>query len=91
MISHSYDTRYSGKDITIEYEVEPGEDNFNYPGHICDGGGGGPIIIIIEVYSDQGRMLYNQRQSEKWDMEIGESIASDPHFFDVDDYDDNYM
>ncbi len=90
MTSHSYNTKYCAKDVVVEYEVEPGEDNFNFPGHICDGGGSGPLVMITTVYSEQGNMLYTQRQYEKWEEAIANAVCSDPRFFDFFD-EDNYM
>lgn len=46
-------TRANGQVIGVEYEVEShGESNFDYPGHICDGGGSGPVLYITEAWPE---------------------------------------
>lgn len=85
---NTHTVRYLGQEAEIEYEIEPGSDNFNSPGHICDGGGDPTIVMIISVKSDLGIMLYTQRQAEMWEEQIAMDFDSNPSF---DDYDDNYM
>ena len=37
----------------VEYEiVSYGEDNYDHPGHICDGGGSGPEVSIRDSWPD---------------------------------------
>lgn len=43
-------TRDNGLPITVEYSATGGEPNFDYPGHICDGGGSGPEIVILKAW-----------------------------------------
>lgn len=43
-------TRDNGLPITVEYSVTGGEPNFDHPGHICDGGGSAPEIVILKVW-----------------------------------------
>lgn len=46
-------TRTNGQVIGVEWEVEShGEADFDYPGHICDGGGSGPVLYITEVWPE---------------------------------------
>lgn len=42
--------RDDGSPVTVEYSTTGGEPNFDYPGHICDGGGSGPEICIVESW-----------------------------------------
>jgi hypothetical protein len=73
-----YRTKYSGKDITIDYTVESyGSDTTYSPAYGADGGDA-VEILIEDVYSDQGKILYNQRQLEKWE----ETIYMEPPEFD---------
>lgn len=44
--------RDNGFPITVEYSARAGESDFDYPGHICDGGGSGPEIIILNAWPD---------------------------------------
>ncbi len=46
--------RPNGEKITLEYEIEPGEPNFDFPGHICDGGGSGPEVMIVSAFREGG-------------------------------------
>lgn len=43
-------TRDNGLPVTVEYSATGGEPNFDYPGHICDGGGSGPEIVILKAW-----------------------------------------
>lgn len=44
--------RDNGLPVTVEYSSTGGEPNFDYPGHICDGGGSGPEIVILKAWPD---------------------------------------
>ena len=44
--------RDNGLPITVEYSATGGEPDFDYPGHICDGGGSGPEIVILRSWPD---------------------------------------
>lgn len=45
--------RDNGLPVTVEYEIgSQGEPNFDYPGHICDGGGSGPEILIVKAWPE---------------------------------------
>lgn len=47
--------RANGQKIGVEYEVEShGEPDFDYPGHICDGGGSGAVLVITESWPEDG-------------------------------------
>lgn len=43
-------TRDNGLPITVQYSATGGEPDFDYPGHICDGGGSGPEIVILKAW-----------------------------------------
>lgn len=43
-------TRDNGLPITVEYSANGGESNFDFPGHICDGGGSGPEVCIVQAW-----------------------------------------
>lgn len=43
-------TRDNGVPITVEYSATGGEPDFDHPGHICDGGGSGPEIVILKAW-----------------------------------------
>lgn len=43
-------TRDNGLPVTVEYSARGGEPNYDYPGHICDGGGSGPDIVILKAW-----------------------------------------
>lgn len=43
-------TRDNGLPITVEYSAGGGEPNFDFPGHICDGGGSDPEIAILKAW-----------------------------------------
>jgi hypothetical protein len=45
-------TRDNGLPVTVEYSATGGEPDFDYPGHICDGGGSGPEIVILKSWPD---------------------------------------
>ena len=45
-------TRDNGLPVTVEYSARGGEPNFDYPGHICDGGGSAPEILILKAWPD---------------------------------------
>lgn len=50
-VTHFHDfTRDNGLPITVEYSATGGEPDFDYPGHICDGGGCGPEIVILKAW-----------------------------------------
>lgn len=44
--------RDNGLPIVVEYSASGGEPDFDYPGHICDGGGCGPEIVILRAWPD---------------------------------------
>ena len=44
--------RDNGLPIMVEYSATGGESNFDHPGHICDGGGSGPEIVILRAWPD---------------------------------------
>jgi hypothetical protein len=46
--------RASGEIVVVEYEISPGESDFDYPGHICDGGGSGPDVSIVSAHRLEG-------------------------------------
>jgi hypothetical protein len=49
--THFHDfVRDNGLRITVEYTASAGESDFDYPGHICDGGGSGPEICILKAW-----------------------------------------
>lgn len=48
--------RDDGAAITVEYEIAEGEGNFDYPGHICDGGGSGPEVAIVSAFNDDATL-----------------------------------
>lgn len=54
MHTHFHDfVRDNGLPITVEYGVgSQGEPNFDYPGHVCDGGGSAPEIFILKAWPD---------------------------------------
>ena len=96
MTTYFFDTEYCAKEISIEYKVIPGEDDFNSPGHICDGGGSGPTIEIENVRSDAGFMLYTDRKLQEWYETIETYVCDNYGDFlsdidNFDDYSDNYM
>jgi hypothetical protein len=43
-------TRDDGTPVTVEYSASGGEPNYDHPGHICDGGGSGPEIVILKTW-----------------------------------------
>lgn len=43
-------TRDNGLPITVEYSANGGEPDFDFPGHICDGGGSGPEVMIFRAW-----------------------------------------
>jgi hypothetical protein len=47
--------RDNGLPITVEYSATGGEPNFDFPGHVCDGGGSGPDIVILNAWPDTPR------------------------------------
>jgi hypothetical protein len=57
MRTHFQDfVRDNGQPVTVEWRVaSEGESNFDHPGHICDGGGSGPIIEIVDVWPNTPR------------------------------------
>jgi hypothetical protein len=42
--------RDNGLPVTVEYSATGGEPDFDFPGHICDGGGSGPEIVILRAW-----------------------------------------
>lgn len=51
MITYFQDfIRDNGLPVTVEYSATGGEPDFNFPGHICDGGGSGPEIVILQAW-----------------------------------------
>lgn len=42
--------RDNGLPVTVEYSANGGEPNFDHPGHICDGGGSGPEVCIVDSW-----------------------------------------
>lgn len=42
--------RDNGLPVTVEYSASGGEPDFDHPGHICDGGGSGPEIVILKAW-----------------------------------------
>lgn len=42
--------RDNGLPVTVEYSAHDGEPDFDYPGHICDGGGSSPQVTIIKAW-----------------------------------------
>ena len=43
-------TRDNGLPVTVEYSCSGGEPNHDHPGHICDGGGSGPEVVIVKAW-----------------------------------------
>lgn len=61
--------RDDGKPVTVEYGVESyGEPNFDYPGHICDGGGSGHVMQIIDCWPNDAAFedLARRRNDRSW-------------------------
>lgn len=57
-------TRANGQVIGVEYEVEGhGESNFDYPGHICDGGGSGAVLVITDAWPEDA---FHRWLGEMW-------------------------
>jgi hypothetical protein len=49
--THFHDfVRDNGLPITVEYSATVGEADYDHPGHICDGGGSPPEIVIIKAW-----------------------------------------
>ncbi|MCC6776676.1 MAG: hypothetical protein IT537_08580 [Hyphomicrobiales bacterium] len=45
--------RDDGRPVTVEYSASGGESDFDHPGHICDGGGSGPEICIVDCWPNE--------------------------------------
>lgn len=59
--------RDDGSLVTVEYSARSGEPNFDHPGHICDGGGSGPEICIVDAWP--GTAVYERLCGWKLDLE----------------------
>src|SRR5580704_472384 len=67
MTTHFHDfIRDNGLRITVEYTASAGESNFDYPGHICDGGGCGPEVEIVDAWPNTPG--YNRIQAWAFDL-----------------------
>ena len=71
--------RDDGSAVTVEWEVlEHGEPDFDSPGHICDGGGSGPVISIINSYDvDDGHIELTDKERERIEEELAASYEPD--------------
>lgn len=69
-----HETKLNNQEILVEYSVNPGEDYFDSPGHICDGGGSGPSLEILEVTNDSGKVICTDKEIEALEQEINASI-----------------
>lgn len=58
----------TGKKVTVEYSATGGESNFDHPGHICDGGGSGPQIVVLDAFpnDDAYEDLCKRRSARTW-------------------------
>ena len=80
----SFTTRYSGKEVEVYY----GQDGSYSPSSFSSYGGDPaewPVFYVTDVISDQGKMLFTDRQREKWEEQILENY--DPSDEDYDDRD----
>jgi len=64
--------RDDGLPVTVEYRIESeGEPDADLPGHICDGGGSGPVMMIVDAWPNDDAfeelaVRWSERNTARW-------------------------
>ena len=80
-ITHFHDFKCDdGSPISVEYSAAPGEPNFDFPGHICDGGGSGPEISIIDAWREPSgeKVKLTDQERERMETWLCENYVDEP-------------